>query len=108
MLSNKRHFILNERADKSKYSYPNNPFSKEYTIPERNRLQHGKSLQRQIDQLKSEMEKAAQAYVDAGLDEDIGLTIEFESFPDIELAFERLARESQGIELLNIRKEVGS
>ena len=31
--------------------------------------------------------------------------MEFESFPDIELAFESLAREHQGIELLNVRQE---
>ena len=31
--------------------------------------------------------------------------IEFESFPDIELAFESLARERSGIELLNVRRD---
>ena len=41
----------------------------------------------------------------AGLEEGLGLQVEFESFPDIELAFESLARERQGIELLNVRQE---
>ena len=31
--------------------------------------------------------------------------VEFESFPDIELAFESLARERSGIELLNVRRD---
>lgn len=40
---------------------------------------------------------------DAGYDEGFGLQIEFESFPDVELAFESLAREQYGIELRNVR-----
>ena len=35
----------------------------------------------------------------------LGLQVEFESFPDVELAFESLGRESSGIELLNVRHE---
>ena len=35
----------------------------------------------------------------------MGLQVEFESFPDVELAFESLARERQGIELLNVRHD---
>ena len=39
------------------------------------------------------------------MEEGLGLQVEFESFPDVELAFESLARERQGIELLNVRHE---
>ncbi len=39
------------------------------------------------------------------MEEGLGLQVEFESFPDLELAFESLARENQGIELLNVRHE---
>ncbi|MHB9146308.1 MAG: S8 family peptidase [Symbiobacteriia bacterium] len=46
-----------------------------------------------------------QAQEAAGLDVGIGLQVEFESFPDIELVFESLARERSGIELLNVRRE---
>ena len=41
----------------------------------------------------------------AGMEEGLGLQVEFESFPDIELAFESLAREHWGLELLNVRQE---
>ena len=41
----------------------------------------------------------------AGIEEGLGLQVEFESFPDIELAFESLARERSGIELQNVRHE---
>ena len=40
-----------------------------------------------------------------GLEDGLGLQVEFESFPDVELAFESLARERQGIELLNVRHD---
>ena len=39
------------------------------------------------------------------MEEGLGLQVEFESFPDVELAFESLARERSGIELLNVRHE---
>ena len=39
------------------------------------------------------------------MEDELGLQVEFESFPDIELAFESLARENWGIELLNVRQE---
>ena len=40
-----------------------------------------------------------------GLVDGLGIQVEFESFPDIELAFESLARERSGIELQNVRHE---
>jgi len=60
-------------------------------------------LLRQLGELESEAEAARTAQQEAGLDEGLGLRIEFESFPGIELAFESLARERSGIELLNVR-----
>ena len=75
------------------------------STPPRNRAQHGGLLQRQVDELRTEAESAREAQQEAGLEDGLGLQIEFESFPDIELAFESLARETQGIELLNVRQE---
>ena len=37
--------------------------------------------------------------------DELGLRVEFESFPEIELAFESLVRERSGIELLNVRQD---
>ena len=48
---------------------------------------------------------ARNAQQSAGLEDGLGLQVEFESFPDIDMAFESLARERQGIELLNVRQE---
>ena len=39
------------------------------------------------------------------MEDGLGLQVEFESFPELELAFQSLARANQGIELLNVRHE---
>ena len=74
-------------------------------VPARNRAGHGGALQRQIDELRSAAVSARDAQQAAELEDGLGLQVEFESFPDINLAFESLARERQGIELLNVRQE---
>lgn len=74
-------------------------------IPRQDRAQHGGALRRQIDELRIEAAAASEAQREAGLEDGLGLQVEFESFPDTELAFESLARERQGIELLNVRQE---
>lgn len=74
-------------------------------IPEQNRGTHGAALLGQVVRLGPEMAAARQAQQEAGLESGFGLKVEFESFPDVTLAFESLARESQGIELLNLREE---
>jgi len=75
------------------------------TVPERNRRVHGTALFGQVEELKPELAAARLAQEEAGLESGFGLRVEFESFPDVTLAFESLARERQGIELLNVREE---
>jgi hypothetical protein len=74
-------------------------------VPDRDRRQHGGELLQQIEALKPQISEARAAQEAAGIEEGFGLQVEFESFPDIELAFESLARERSGIELLNVRHE---
>lgn len=74
-------------------------------VPSRNRRQHGGRLLQQLDALRPKIEQAHSQQESAGMDEGFGLQVEFESFPDIELAFESLAKERSGIELLNVRHE---
>ena len=68
-------------------------------------LKHGRELLIQIHRLWDEAAAASEAQRAAGLEDGLGLQVEFASFPDIELAFESLARERLGIELLNVRQE---
>lgn len=72
-------------------------------IPLRGRQEHGGRLLGQLDDVKTVAETAATVQRQAGLLEGLGLRVEFESFPGIDLAFESLARENTGIELFNVR-----
>ena len=97
-----RHFVLEGVTEVEPYRSPQEGGGGP-NIPARDRQRHGASLMRQLGELRSEAETARAAQQEAGLDDGMGFIIEFESFPEIELAFESLARERSGIELLNVR-----
>lgn len=99
----RRHFILEGVTETE--AYRSRGRGGRSPIPRQDRAQHGGALQRQIEELRSEAAAAGEAQREAGLEDGLGLQVEFESFPDIELAFESLAREHRGIELLNVRQE---
>ena len=98
----RRHFIFRGTAQAEPYTYRGRG-GKE--VPRRDRETHGRRLLHQIDDLKPAFEKAKAEQKEAGLEEGFGLQIEFESFPDIELAFQSLEAEPSGIELLNVRHD---
>lgn len=101
----KPHFLLEGFARPEQFRSPQQGGSERARIPERNRPQHGGVLQARIAELKDVAGTTRQRQEVAGLDEGFGLQVEFESFPDIELAFESLGREHWGIELLNVRHD---
>lgn len=98
----RRHFVLTDVTSAEPFRRPPRKIESS-PIPDRNREYHGTRLLGQIEALKPQMDAARVAQERAGLDSGYGLQVEFESFPDIELAFESLARERSGIELLNVR-----
>lgn len=98
----KRHFILNGFAETERFSQPRQRIERA-SVPERDRHGHGTALLDQIGALRPVLEIARRTQEEAGFEGGFGLQVEFESFPDIELAFESLARENQGIELFNVR-----
>ena len=102
----KRHFILEGTAETEQFRSPQQGGGSS-KVPDRDRLKHGDALLAQIEALRSQIDDARAGQEAAGLEEGFGLQVEFESFPDIELAFESLARERSGIELLNVRHEDG-
>ena len=102
----RKHFILEQTATTEAFRPPGGGGGGS-EVPTRDRQQHGTALLKQVSDLNPEMEKAQAEQAAAGLEEGFGLQIEFESFPDIELAFESLAVERSGIELLNVRHEEG-
>ena len=104
--SKKRHFILEHLAKTESFKKPQ-PSIPKIKLPERDRWRHGGDLLRQVHNLESDMATARQAQIAAGLEGGFGLSIEFESFPDVEMAFASLARDRSRIELLNVRQENG-
>ncbi|ABK18535.1 S8 family peptidase [Syntrophobacter fumaroxidans] len=100
----KRHFILGSIAEPERFSRPQR-IIEQGKVPERDRQRHGAALLGQVEALKPEMLAAREAQEEVGLDGGFGLQVEFESFPDIDLAFESLARERSGIELQNVRHQ---
>ena len=98
-----RHFILSGTSETEAYRSRGGGDRPE--IPERNRAQHARKLQGQMNEVRTAAESARQAQQEAGMEESLGIQVEFESFPDIELAFESLARERSRIELQNLRHE---
>lgn len=59
----------------------------------------------QIGEVKAAADARRDELLSTDVEEGIGLQVEFESFPDVELAFESLSRERRGIELLNVRHD---
>lgn len=100
----KRHFILEGTAETEPFARPPRRIETP-PVPRRDRQGHGNALLTQLEALRPQLATAREAQEAAGLAEGFGLQVEFESFPDIELAFESLARERSGIELLNVRHE---
>lgn len=99
-----QHFILDGFTEAERFQSPPSKRNQK-SIPERDRSTHGSALLGQVESLKPKLAAARQAQEEAGLESGFGLKVEFEGFPDVPLAFESLAREQQGIELLNVREE---
>lgn len=101
---NHPHFIFHNNAQAESFTSPVKGGGGKQ-IPDRDRNTHGDALLGKLQQLTPILTEAAEQQRQAGIDEGIGLQIEFESFPEAELAFESLARERSGVELLNVRQD---
>lgn len=98
------HIVLQAKASAERFNRPSRKIDPKPMVG-RDRTRHGSALITQVQNLEATFAQAAQVQRGAGMDEGFGLQIEFESFPDIELAFESLAREQSGIELRNVRDD---
>ncbi|WP_404326299.1 S8 family peptidase [Cobetia sp. UIB-001] len=101
--SKKPHFIITGSITSAPYTSPRGG-GRSVELPLRDRYNHGRRLLQQLNSLKPFFKEARAAQKIAGMKDDIGFHVEFESFPNIDLAFKSLARENSGIELLNVRK----
>lgn len=72
--------------------------------PRRDRATHGGMLLAQLQAIEPIAAEARAEQARLGLESGFGLTISFLGFPGLDLAFESLARDRSGIELLNVQE----
>ncbi|MEO6564876.1 MAG: S8 family peptidase [Casimicrobiaceae bacterium] len=97
----RQHFILEGITSTERFRSPQGGESR--LVPERERAAHGRKLRQQLDSIRAAGEVRRSEAAEGQLDAESGLQVEFEGFSDVGLAFESLARERSGIELLNVR-----
>ena len=100
---NRKHIFLEGYTETQSYVSPGQGFPKPIN-PSRDRNIHGNTLRHQLQELQATATVVGKTLQSAGVEDGLGIQVDFESFPDVEIAFERLARERSGIELMNIRK----
>ena len=98
----KPHFYLGSTGNPEAYTSASGGGGSKVEIPERNRQQHAGELFGQLHEIEQQQTVLHQEAELHELQSPIGIQVEFESFPGIELAVESLADARQKIELLNI------
>lgn len=98
----KPHIFLGKNGRREPYTHPVSGGGKKHEIPHQNRQQHGQALQHQLQTVATEQKRLAQEAEDYDLELPLGIQVEFESFPGVELAVASLADSRQGIELANV------
>jgi len=98
----KPHFYLGSTGKAEAYTSPSSGGGSKTEIPERNRQQHGGQLIGKLHQIEEQQTVLHHEAETHELQSTVGIQVEFESFPGIELAVESLADARQKIELLNV------
>tara|TARA_R110002033_G_scaffold20300_4_gene51495 strand:- start:23208 stop:25748 length:2541 start_codon:yes stop_codon:yes gene_type:complete len=101
---NKPHFFLDSNAISQNFTSPNGGGGGDaQIIPAQNRLIHSGKLRGDLATISTQLITLKDAVTEIPLQMGIGIQVEFESFPDIEMAVESLANATQKIELHNIK-----
>ena len=100
MRSRLPHFLIERFAETERYRRPGSGRDR-FNPPPRDRVSHGAMLQEHLEVVReqSDLQRESEGR------HFRGIQVEFESFPDVALAVDSIARESAGIELLNVRHE---
>lgn len=85
------------------YTYPNGGGGDRSVVPPQERPQHARHLRMQFAQVLEAQQQRVIEQQAAQVQTAIGIQIEFESQQGVALAAESLARDLQGIELMNVR-----
>ena len=99
------HFVLANTSESKPFTAQSPGGGGSEPPPELLRSQHGAILQSQLLALRPIAMSVVAQQTALDLESGLGLQIHFTSQPGIELAFEKLANDSQKIELLSVRNE---
>ncbi|WP_133468059.1 S8 family peptidase [Paraglaciecola marina] len=99
---NKPHFFLNSISIAHNFTTPSRRIPPK-NIPKQNRQTHSSKLRGDLASVSTELNTLKEDAKEIPLQMGIGIQVEFESFPDIEMAIGSLASETQKIELHNIK-----
>lgn len=100
---NKPHFFLESYGSAQKFTSPSGGGGPSKIIPARNRIAHSGKLRGDLSTVSIQLDQLKNESSETPLKMGIGIQVEFESFPDIEIAVESLANATQGIELYNVK-----
>lgn len=106
--NNLPHILLQQASESKPFKSPQKGGS-EKAVPELNRELHGNALRKQLKTLNKIAETSLQLQKENAIQSTLGIQIQFQSMPNIELAFESLAAEgkNKGIELLSVQEKNG-
>ncbi|NRD72158.1 S8 family peptidase [Shewanella sp. VB17] len=99
---NKPHFFLNSIATSQNFTTPSRRILP-VPIPEQDCQVHSGKLRGDLATVTTQLSALKNSAADIALQMGVGIQVEFESFPDIDLAFESLANATHGIDLHNIK-----
>lgn len=102
-MNDKTHLYIGKSGKPEKYTYPR-PVIPNINVPERDREAHGKRLSEQLISVKTAVENISTEYEDVGLELETSVCIQlsFESFPEVDMEFEKLADVRNKIEVLSV------
>jgi hypothetical protein len=101
----RKHFLLSGTSKSLEFTAKSVGGGGDEKPPNLPRQSHGEALSSQLESLKKLAATVTMEQQKLGLEGGLGLQIQFASQPDIELAFQSLANETKGIELLSVRTE---
>jgi hypothetical protein len=99
---NKPHFVLNSIATPQRFTTPNIRIPP-IVIPAQDRQKHSGSLRGDLAIVSTQLDTMRHNASDITLQMGMGIQVEFESFPDIKMAVDKLANATHKIELHNVK-----
>jgi subtilisin family serine protease len=99
----KPHFFFNSSANSHEFTSPNRGGGGSVTVPAQDRATHSAQLRQNIQTVANELSVLKHSLPLNQLNMGVGIQIEFESYPDVEMAVESLANDTQGIVLHNVK-----